>query len=470
MALTTQPLLEITDGVSSVKFMDSAATTPALIAAMNYRLSYGGWSPKVAKRNQNPFDLPYTKVLEELTIDIRGSTPDVCYSKLQTLMSMLDQGERWFNNEIVAPVFVRYQPLGSGKTTYMQDVVIGGGTDDNNAQLVTLPDEFNVTGFISYLKGVRVRFWRRIGSWLCETETPTAVTGANQLGPIAVSYSVAAPTLSPVDLLFWLNSNSSSFEMSGFIVSTHDDRYIGVYNGVTGLSGTSSQADAGTLATGGNVGRSTASVAGVIPVISPILTPIEETEYVAIYATVRNNSTTIDAYIQVSLGGNLYPAAQAVKIAAAATPKPQAVFLGILPTRGRRASKVNIKCTTLSSTATVDFDTVWLIGVNRATNIIATILPQASMTLSTTGIRVLSRLLLETVGEVCQGVPAVNEAVLSYSGSAFGQTGGALANAETALALIFTDDTLWKIANAARNAASTVSFQPTRYKAYLTPE
>lgn len=482
---TTQPYLELTDTVSSVKFMDNAATTPALIAAMQYRLSYGGWAPKVARRNQNPFGLPYQSVMEELTIDIRGSTPDVCYQNLQVLNTLLDQGERWYNNEVVNPVFIRYQPLGSTKSTYMQDVVIGGGTDDSTAQLVTLPDDFNVTGYICYLKGVRVRFWRRNGIWLGETETASIPGFITQVDVCTVTWSDYASILSPIDIEFGGKTPGSTNAVDGFLIVTHDPRYIGVIEGAQGvtiysLGGTTNTADVANFATNGAVGRVTASTTRTSCQISPVLTPIDECEYCAVYATVRNNSTTIDAYLQISINSAISAGTnplslQEIKIAAAATPLPQAVFLGIFPTGKRKPVAIHINYRTLTSTASVDFDTVVIAGVNRATNSILIndmTLPILSGAFgsSTSGIFVYHRLFNEPYPEISDGKPPTFDTRLDYRGSPNFFAGSSLTVKATSLVYLATDDTKWVHADAAYGAAVELNMNAKRYKAYLVPE
>lgn len=477
MATTTQPYLEITDGTTSVKLMDSSATNPTLIAAMTYRLSFGGWSPRIAQRNKSPFGLPYLPVTEDLLIDVRGSTAAIALANLQTLNTLLDQGERWFNNEKVNPVFIRYQPKGSERSTYMQDVIIGRGLGDRTDGNLVNPDDFNFVGDSYWIKGVRVQFQRRNGFWLCESETPSIVSGVAQPGPIAFSYTDVAKLLSPVDVQIW-NSNSSSTDCSGFIIITHDDRYIGVVEGADGVTtyyvlGTTSTADAGKLPTNAFVGRLTATTTQSFVYISPIQTPINECEYCAIYATVRNNDATDDVYLQISLNneislGNNPVSLQEVRIAA--NTNPQAVFLGIFPTRGRLPSGIYINHRTLSGTATLDIDTVLIVGVNRATTIIATKFSPGSTTSQSAGVGLFHRLFNEPQNEVCVGTPPTSDRLLSYTGAAHVFTGGHLTIKETAIALLFTDGTKWRIADVAGTSPVTLSAEVTRRKAYLTPE
>lgn len=468
MATTVQPYLELTDGTTSVKLMDSAATTPALIAAMNYRLAYGGWSPKVATRAKNPFGLPYQSVLEELTIDIRGSTSEICYSKLQALNSLLDQGERWFNNEIVSPVFVRYQPKGSAVTTYLKDVCIGGYADDNNANLVTLPDDFNVTGEISYLKGVRIKFWRKNGIWLGDEATLTASAVA-QRSINTVTWVTAAPVLSPLDIKIEANNapDAGLARPDGILVTTHSETFIGIFNGES--IGGASTADTTNNSVGGNVGRFTCSTTVQELFKESFTEEFYKCEYLAVYATIKNNSTTLDVYLQLNVNFTNYPIlAPEIKIAFAATPKPAVVFLGLVPTRGRQPFHIGVYYRSLSGAPTFDMDQLLVVGVNRATNILA--LTDFNLT-TTDPLAVLNRLLLEPEPEVSYKVPTLGtfEERITYTGSAFFFAGGSSTLLKTAYMLFAVHDTKWQLTTAA-NAAVTLDPTLIRYKAYLVPE
>ncbi len=475
---TNEPLLQITDTVTTVSLMDNTLTTTAQKLSMPYRLSYDTWSPKIAQRNKGPFGLPYMPVMEEMTIDIKGVTPDDALNRLQLLNSLLDQGERWFNNEIVKPVFIRYQPKGSAKSTYMKDVIIGRGYGDQSS-LVDLPSNFELVGSVYWIKGVRIRFWRRNGIWLCEDETQ-AVGGAfvTQPGPGTVTFTTAAPVLSPVNVQLAQGSASASISnlCSGFVFITQDARYVGVVEGANGitaynLAGTVSTNDASHFPTNAKVGNVGATATYVDTIIT-VLTPLEECEYCAVYATVRNNSTTTDVYLQVSVWADKRTVLQEIKIPFAATPKPQAVFLGVFPTGGRRPNTVQISYKTLSGTASFDFDQVLLVGINRATTIIAIPLLNAQTGLNSTHTNILHRLLNEPQGEISYNIPT-NDTQISYSGTPYaftGGSGGSGSQVQCAVTMLMVDDDCWQVMNGTRAAVITYNVSVTRSKAYLVPE
>lgn len=468
---TTQPYLEITDGVTSVKIMDSTATTPAQIAALNYRLSFAGWAPKVARISSNPLGLPYMPVQEEMTIDIKGATPDIVYNKLQVLNSLLDQGERWYNNEVVLPVFVRYQPLGSAKTTYMSDVVFGGMADDSNSEMITLPDDFNLTGNISFLKRVRLRFWRRNGVWQCETET-LSNTGVAQGTTGLVTWSDFAPVLSPIDIEIG-GSTADLNTASGFTMVAHDDTYIKVFLGTALLGSGTNTNDAANFPTGAQM-RRFASGGSQTPVLQTLTTmPIKECEYYAVYAKVRNNSTTVDMYIG---GRQVYPEIrnQEVKVPFLATPIPIIVFLGIFPTRGRTPGNIisdefQLDIRAASGTLNLDIDSIAVVMLNRASNVInGNNVPHDTLA-SGFGINIRNRMLAEPQATYALNPPPT-DAIQSYSGSAYCFTGGIGTTKKAAVLEYFTDQASWNILNTARSAKINLDYRVTRLKAYLVPE
>lgn len=474
---TTIPYLEITDGVNSVKLMDSAATTPALVAAMNYRLSFGGWSPNIATRNQTPFGLPYNPVREELTIDVKGVTADVALAKLQVLNLLLDQAERWYNNEVVLPVFIRYQPKGSIKTTYLSDVIIGRGMgDQSTSPMISLPSDFNAVGDFYFLQKVRVVFWRRNGVWLCEDEDQ-ALTNQTQRSIMTVTWSNAATVLSPIDIIMNTELPDPDYATNtanGILLVTHSETFIGIVSGST--LGTST-ADTTNNSVSGNVGRFGPIAAGTtVDFFYSPAEPLYLCEYVAVYATIRNNSSTITFYLQVSLqsGTNPIVSSEVTIPPYSGSAAPQVVFLGVIPTRGRQPFRINIAYRSndpVGSTETFDIDQILHFGVNRATNVLALNAFKVERGGNSVALSVLNRLLLEPQPEISYGVPALGvfETPINYSGSAYNFAGGSSTLLKTAMVLFATHGAKWQITSAA-NTTPKLGLTATRLKAYLVPE
>lgn len=479
---TLQPHLELTDGVTSIKIMDSSANTPALIAAMPYRLSFGTWSPKIAQRNTSPFGLPYLPVMEEMTIDIKGTTAADALNKLQALNTLLDQAERWYNNELVAPVLVNYQPKGSNKVSPMRDVVIGRGAQFGDVEIIATPADFNIVGDTYFIKGIQLSFWRKNGLWLCEEETsiPAAHNNA-QPGPMTITWSDLAPILSPIDVQIGAGTGAAgagaTTTTSGITAITNDDRYLGSFLGTSEQGGfAAAQNDALKFPTHStNVARFTVNptISGFYDIDSLALT---ECEYFAAYCKIRNNSTTIDAYIS---GGTALQLDQPeVRLAANPSAVVQVVFLGIFPTRGRTLQPVDASVPTgnfaisfrsTGASITIDLDSILIVGINRATNIISAGGFAHPLLTATDGIFILGRLLEEPQGAYVTTAPP-NDVLQSYTGSVYNFTGSNASVKETAIAHYFIETTRWNIVNGAATAKITLDASATRYKAYLVPE
>lgn len=469
---TSIPYLEITDGVSSVKLMDNLATTPALIAAMPYRLSYGDWAPKIATRNNDPLGLPYSPVLEEMVIDIKGTTPDVALTRLQTLNNLLDQAERWYNNEQVLPVFVRYQPKGSAKSTYMQDVIIGRGigNQSDNAML-TLPQDFNSVGDFYYFVGIRVAFWRRNGVWLCESETLTASTVAQSVAG-TVTWSDFATVLSPIDIEIGVNANAVNNTASGFTLVAHDSRFIAVLAGTAAGSGGANQADAANFPTFTQVRRFSLSTSPLFGLWDTAAIPLKEAEYYAVYAKVRNASASNDAYIHAETNT---PAIVQQEVKVLSNGLATVVFLGIFPTRGRTPVNISsgalrIGMRTASGATLLDIDSIAILMLNRASNAIAGSNIVHNTLASTGSVNILNRLLLEPQGEYAINTPP-NDILQTYGGSVYNFTGGSGTVKQATILHYFTHPTpFWTLLNNALGAKLTIDYRVTRSKAYLVPE
>lgn len=477
---TTQPYLEITDGVTSCKIMDVTAITAAQIAAMNYRLSFGHWAPRVSQRNDNPLGLPYLPVMEEMVIDVKGVTADVCYAKLQVLNTLLDQADRWWNNEGVAPVFIKYQPLGSSKASPMQDVIIGGAAYDNAAEMVTLPDDTNYAGVVSFLKGVKLKFYRKNGFWLGEAETQNVGSSyVAQPGPVSVTWSDFATVLSPVDITLGAGNDaagaSTHSTTSGISAFTHDATLLKVYNPNLETSAFgAATADAAHFPTNATVYRFTAnpSIGGIFDISS---FPVANCEYFAVYVKVRTNTSTTDATIRartVNIIQQKVPLPQNTQV-------PRVVFLGIFPTRFRAlpsdptfGGQLYIDFTSLGGSITIDLDSILVVGLNRATTIVASTGFKHPLPSATLGLYFLHRLLAEPLGEVAlTNVP--NDVLQNTSGAPYVWTGAHGTVKQTSLVHFMVDTnvaTYWNIMNTGNTAKITLDLRATRTKAYLTPE
>lgn len=157
----TTPYLAITNGTVTATFLDGTAN-------QDYLIESGEWTPSIATRRRSPFGGvgAYNDVEETISCLIRGTTASDCYTKLSNLIYLMDEAERWYNNEVaVQPVHILYAPPQSAihsKDMPMRAVVLGRGDSDGDA-VVSLEPEWDMTA-ARFVLPVTLKFYRR-GLW-----------------------------------------------------------------------------------------------------------------------------------------------------------------------------------------------------------------------------------------------------------------------------------------------------------------
>ena len=112
-------ILRVTDGSTVINF----------IGDTNYKLVYGSWAPKRAKRRRSQMggQSPYEEVVERIPVLIQDTTTDLIMAKLGVLSDLLDQAEKWSQNDSgVDAVKIVYQPDGSTLADPVEAVIVGG--------------------------------------------------------------------------------------------------------------------------------------------------------------------------------------------------------------------------------------------------------------------------------------------------------------------------------------------------------
>lgn len=183
---TNYTILRITDG----------STTASLLDDTNYSLVANGWSPKIATLRVAPLggQSPYEDVIEEITIDVYGTTALIAMQRVERIVNLLDQARRWALGEDVSPVRIEAQPQGV-TTNELRAVIVGGE--------VVLPTNWADKLATNSIDNVLIRLRRR-GLWLrdtltsgTETDWPSAVKqfsfGAtiNRYSPVSITISDA---------------------------------------------------------------------------------------------------------------------------------------------------------------------------------------------------------------------------------------------------------------------------------------
>lgn len=254
---TTDSLLQITDATTAIlTIMDSAGglayNTPG------YRLKYGGYAPKVASKREVLLagQTHYNEVEETLTIEIRGSTAADCFSKLETLIELLDAATRWYYGELVSPVVIKYQPKGSTLTAPCQRLILKAKPNNDT---ISLPAEYDSAGTTYWLTEITISFICR-GLWHTSLGTDTSTQTAKNSGNI-ITFNMPGPVAklpNPVEFQMDLSATAPiTGTVRGYLLLSRTANQL-VKIDASSLTGThiTSVADTGSIADG-NVMRFT---------------------------------------------------------------------------------------------------------------------------------------------------------------------------------------------------------------------
>ncbi len=366
--MATKTYLEITDGTLSAVFADGSG------GATSYQFTYGGWAPSVAplRRSQLGGRGPYEDIVEEITVNITGASVDAVLANVNTLMTLIENAERWRNGENVAGVVIKFSPGGStvsSAASPMQAVILGRAPGDTSP-VVNLPGTFEskLLAGGKYVLGVRLRFLRR-GLWLHTTETKTAALVDN--GEIATLQTFTArKALSPCDIALTRVDGRSTFPSGYLLVADGDasgaNKALEILNAESmTATGFTSVSDASRLARNTNVLRYTPTgttetntgsqnFAGAISGGSGPL---------AIFANVRNNSSTTSFKLRASVvfSGSKTQYTPRIVIPAQASAYPKWMYVGMV--NGRDAKSLILWLTASAASGTLDIDSIVIVNL-----------------------------------------------------------------------------------------------------------
>lgn len=186
------PYLAISDGTTTITFLNGATT-------QSYFIEANQWAPSVAGVRKSEFGTvgTHNNVTEEINCRIIGTTAADCYSKLQILANLLEQAERFANGEAVSVVLLKFAPTGSALSSDsapLQAMILGRDDGDETSG-VALEPEWDGASATFHLP-IRIRFKRR-GLW---THTTEAITASNNTpGALATcTFSAAHATPCPI--------------------------------------------------------------------------------------------------------------------------------------------------------------------------------------------------------------------------------------------------------------------------------
>lgn len=478
MPPTTNSLMQITDGTTTITIMDSAGGLA--YNAAGYRLKYGGYAPKVADKRivilggQDH----YNEIEENLTIEIKGSSADDCFIKLEALATLLDQSTRFFYDERVNPVLFKYQPKGSNLTAPCQRLILRNLTDNNTIQL---PSAYDDAGNTTWLAEITIRFICR-GLWHTILGTDSFASGSQNSGTVFTATSgITATVPNPTEVVLGTLAASPYTGLSqGYLLIAPGSDQISKLD-ASGFTGSdfSSVADTAKLADG-NLCRFTPTVINENTTSARVnLTNQFVSKKLAFYATVRNNSASKQFQIAIvaSEGPTALTSPTTVEtpmtVIDNSTVNPRVVYLGSVScpvadsTRSRGFSRIALHVkgpSDITGTPTLDIDTVVAIGMDSDYSY-AIWLPFAP---TVTGVASPNIRIRNTPNSILRPqvyvIGSTTEVGIQYDGNPAIYTIGTVVSG----CWLTTFDTFWRAINAA-SALISVTATLTRDAGYLVP-
>ena len=352
-------------GYSTLKITDGT-TTADLTDQTNYQLVDGGWAPSVAPLRKSTLggSGPYEDVIEEIVVNVHGTTAATCLANLAKLSQLLDQAERWSRGEPVSAVKIQCLPWGSSIST---ECVILGRVND---KLLSLPATFNdkLEIGIYEVPYVRLRFVRR-GLWLASEETVGPGAYAKVVAKQTATFASAAAISSPVAIRLEQKSGAALLT-DIYLLITDDAAKIGFIeaedftpSGVTWSEVT----DTTYNARGDKVLRLTASDTALQYAFYPTSGFIStDCRRLAIFAAVRNNyaATTFQMYAKVNQS-SLHGLATPAITVDYSDDNPRIFFLGIVTAQEAITDiYLYLQALTTPGAGSIDIDYVAMIGLD----------------------------------------------------------------------------------------------------------
>lgn len=470
------PYLVITDGITTITFLNSTTLT-------NYFIESGSWTPNIAGKRRSPFGgvSPYEDVEEEINVRVRGSSASDCYSKVAALSGLLNQAEGWNEEENNSPVLIKFAPNGStvaSDTAPLQAVILGRAEgDETNA--VTLVPEWDQAAY-AFVLPVRVRFMRR-GVWvLGGTLTPIVSTAVTSSARTSVNFGSTAQVRSPVSVsigTFARDTTLTSFPSSYFIAASvsHTGAVfpISIIEAETmTATGFTSVADSANSASGGNVLRYTpAGTAYATTNTENIF--VAEYQYLAFFATLRNNSASATFQVKVQRL-NSFPTETVLETSPVlidnSSTQPRVVLLGLATqnlvgsTATPRSYRIAVAASTTSGSPTLDIDVITVVGWNRPDDVSIIAIHGFAFDAVNTSI-VIDDATTEHITPKVYTTDASGSFIFpGYAGNPY------ITHRQGVMhfALLATQSQYWRIVNT--SGAKTFTYTATRQVGYLTPQ
>lgn len=461
------PYAVMTDGTTTVTFADG------LGGQTNWSPVRDEWAPAIGTITDNPLVGKGSRnvVTEDFLINIYGSDAATALANYNTLQKLIDQGKRFWRGESVLPVFFYYAPQGStisSTSTPLKTRVMGPPDGDEPG---TAPSpSFNNVGLIREIPEVRVRFLRD-GPFYLDTESDDSgaavainetmtcnLTALDEFGPSYLAISGFNPSTTPDTA-------------AGFVLFMDGSKYTRVDASGLTATGFASQADAANLPRNTNVLRYTGTVTTTRSSGAATINLTGITHY-EIYVSLRNNHASATFQVSATLTNLAYTYTTEERTVDASSQNPRYMCLGILPAISAADTlKLNVAASTSAGSPTLDFDQIFIVGVNnegqRAIAITSAIDLDGAFTSASTNVSLVidHRLLTKRTPQVAaEKIADGTRAPATWKGNAF------LVSKESTVQVVvlMPRSNYWRFTNAS-NAVITTVATITRTKAYTTP-
>lgn len=360
--------IELTDGTT--------ANTLYLHDGVQYAVY--SWAAAVAPRDPSELDGrgDYADVQETMTLDVFGDSAVNCADNLNRILRLLDQAQRWWDNENVTLVKIRVRVQDS-TVGIVESVILGPGRGEPPG---TVDPVYDVMLDRWRISGVTLTFIRR-ALWIGTTDTETALAAVPAGDFFTFVFDTNHPLRSPLRIRLSLPSTPAApgtdvVVADNFLILTDASAKIQVVEaeniGASGIFTVVAPA-AADQARGGNVLRATPAAANTTYTTAALTVSLLETPgtYIAFLIMRGSLTSTCQVRLQLTdkLGNVTYTAWTAISLTAnTAVP----VSLGPLvapPDIGLRNMAMQIQTASVAGGPVFDTDYVTFVRADQALSV-----------------------------------------------------------------------------------------------------
>lgn len=445
--------LKITDGTTSCNFDGTDG----------FHLLWGEWGAGVSqlRTDRRGNQSPYEPVQERMALWVEDEVGDTAHQKLNRLIGLLNQAQRWWNGEGPACVYVEFRIDNTSLANTLRSEILG--IPDN---FLDLPGDFPASGDVDHIgdkdNPITLKFIRS-GLWIDWSQEQEIVAGAANPSKLTATFSGDPAAASPTNLKL-TNIDVLSGLDAGFVIAVRaaNDVYITELEGASGDG--ASQADAAGLARGGSVRRLTNTTTADQTFSISSITTFNTCRKVGVYAAVRNNNSSrswkVHVVFQNSDGRTL--GRTRVKVVDGSYTNPQVVFLGMAICDFQSINQLAIvtAADATGGSRTIDFDYLVLVNLDHAEN---RVIAYGERGVNENGYEefTIYPKMLEapdpTVKYGSTNFPSRGDAYLAFSGTSI------------TVMVLGTYSTYWCLVDPAGPSCTSIGVTLDRYSGYLVP-